>query len=130
MRGTKEKEEMQQRLEAACRQIASLQAQLEQQSGHDALTGMLGLTPFMNSLNRGLGRGSRYGRPVCVVRIDIDNFEAINVGRGRQVGDRVLAAAGHTISGQTREQDLVCRVAGDQFALLLPETDTAGASVC
>src|SRR3954451_8997189 len=130
MRGTKEKEEMQQRLEAACRQIASLQAQLEQQSGHDALTGMLALTPFMNSLNQELGRAGRYGRPVCVVRIDIDNFEAINVGRGRQVGDRVLAAAGHMISGQTREQDLVCRVAGDQFALLLPETDTAGAAVC
>src|SRR4051794_12959518 len=130
MRGTKEKEDLQQRLEAACRQVAQLQAQLQQHTGRDPLTGLLELTPFMNSLNQELGRASRYGRPVCVVRIDIDNFEAINVERGRQIGDRVLAAAGHTISGQTREQDLVCRVAGDQFALLLPETDTAGASVC
>src|SRR3954470_7597378 len=130
MRGTKEKEELQQRLEAACRQVAQLQAQLQQHTGRDPLTGMLELTPFMNSLGQELGRAGRYGRPVSVVRIDIDNFEAVNIQLGRQVGDRVLAATGRLIVGQTRAQDIVCRVAGDQFALLLPETDAAGASVC
>lgn len=130
MRGTREKEDLQQRLEAACRQIASLQAQLQQQSGRDPLTGLLELTPFMNSLNLELGRAGRYGRPVSVVRIDIDNFEAVNIHHGRAVGDRVLASAARTIGGQTRAQDMTCRVAGDQFALLLPETDAAGAAQC
>src|SRR3954453_16742005 len=130
MRGTKEKEDLQQRLEAACRQIASLQSQLQQQTGRDPLTGMLELTPFMNSLAQELGRAGRYGRPVAVVRIDIDNFEAVNIQCGRSAGDRVLAAASKLIAGQTRAQDMVCRVAGDQFALLLPETDAAGGSVC
>src|SRR3954449_6976768 len=130
MRGTKEKEDLQQRLEAACRQIASLQSQLQQQTGRDPLTGMLELTPFMNSLDQELSRAGRYGRPVAVVRIDIDNFEAVNIQVGRPAGDRVLAAAARMIAGQTRAQDIVCRVAGDQFALLLPETDAAGGAVC
>jgi diguanylate cyclase (GGDEF)-like protein len=121
---------MQQRLEAACRQIASLQSQLQMHSGRDPLTGLLELTPFMNALELELGRAGRYGRPVAVVRIDIDNFEAVNIQCGRPAGDRVLAAASKLIAGQTRAQDMACRVAGDQFALLLPETDAAGGAVC
>src|SRR3954454_24019998 len=130
MRGTKEKEELQQRLEAACRQVAQLQAQLQQHTGRDPLTGFLELTPVVKSLCVELGRAGRYGRPVSVVRIDIDNFEAVNIQYGRAIGDRVLAAAGRAIGGQTRAQDIACRVSGDQFALLLPETDAAGAAVC
>ena len=130
MRGARERDELQQRYEAACRQIATLQAQLQQHTGRDALTGLLELTPVMNSLGQELARAGRYGRPVSVVRIDIDNFEAINIQYERQVGDRVLAAAARAIGGQTRAQDVACRVAGDQFALLLPETDAAGAAVC
>src|SRR3954464_9157009 len=99
MRGTKEKDDLQQRLEAACRQIASLQSQLQMQTGRDPLTGMLELTPFMNSLGQELARAGRYGRPATVVRIDIDNFEAVNVQYGRTVGDRVLAAAARAIGG-------------------------------
>src|SRR3954447_7221045 len=126
----REKEELQQRLEAACRQIASLQSQLQMHSGRDPLTGLLELTPFMNALELELGRAGRYGRPVAVVRIDIDNFEAVNIQCGRPAGDRVLAAAAKLIGSQIRAQDVVCRVAGDQFALMLPETDAAGAAVC
>src|SRR5437868_12041346 len=116
MRGAKEREDMQQRLEAACRQIAQLQSQLQLHTGRDPLTGLLELTPFMNTLGVELARAGRYGRPVAVVRIDIDNFEAVNVQYGRPAGDRVLAMASRMIAGQTRAQDIVCRVAGDQFA--------------
>jgi diguanylate cyclase (GGDEF)-like protein len=131
MRGIRgETQELQQRLEAACRQIAQLQSQLQKQRGRDPLTGMLELTPFMNSLGQELGRAGRYGRPVTVVRIDIDNFEAVNIQVGRQAGDKVLAAAARMIAGQTRAQDIACRVAGDQFAILLPETDAAGGATC
>jgi diguanylate cyclase (GGDEF)-like protein len=130
MRGTREKEELQQRLEAACRQIASLQSQLQMHSGRDPLTGLLELTPFMNALEQELSRAGRYGRPVAVIRIDIDNFEAVNIQCGRSAGDRVLLAASKLVTGQTRAQDMACRVAGDQFALLLPETDAAGGAVC
>src|SRR3954449_4866227 len=130
MRGTRENQELHQRLEAASRQIASLQSQLQMQTGRDPLTGMLELTPFMNSLGQELERAGRYGRPVSVVRLDIDAFEAVNIQYGRPAGDRVLAAAGRAVAGQTRAQDVCCRVAGDQFALLLPETDAAGGAIC
>jgi diguanylate cyclase (GGDEF)-like protein len=121
---------MQQRLEAACRQIAQLQSQLQLQTGRDPLTGLLELTPFMTSLDQELNRAGRFGRPVAVLRVDIDNFEAVNLQHGRQVGDRLLAVAARAVAGETRGQDIACRVAGDQFALLLPETDAAGAAVC
>jgi diguanylate cyclase (GGDEF)-like protein len=130
MRGTRERDELQQRLQAASRQIAQLQAQLQAQTGRDPLTGLLELTPFMSALGQELARAGRYGRPVSVVRVDIDSFEAVNIEYGRGAGDRVLAAAAQMVAGQTRAQDIVCRVAGDQFALLLPETDSAGAAVC
>src|SRR3954454_14549721 len=126
MRGTREKEDLQQRFEDDCRQIASLQSQLQTHTGRDPLTGLLELTPFMNSLGQELGRAGRYGRPVAVIRIDIDNFEAVNIQYGRAAGDRVLAAASRTIAAHTRAQDIVCRVAMLDFALLLPETDAAG----
>ncbi|MFL5840169.1 MAG: HD domain-containing phosphohydrolase [Thermoleophilaceae bacterium] len=129
MRGN-ERAELRKRLDEAHRQISQLQAQLQQQAGHDPLTGMLDLRPFMTAVANELGRASRYGRPVAVVRIDIDDFEALNIQLGRSSGDRVLQAAGHAIASQTRAQDMVCRVAGDQFALLLPETDAAGGAVC
>src|SRR5438309_402998 len=111
MRGTKEKEELQQRLEAACRQIAQLQSQMQTHTGRDPLTGLLDLTPFMNSLGQELARAGRYGRPVAVVRIDVDDFEAVNIQAGRTIGDRVLAAVGRAIGGETRAQDIACRVA-------------------
>jgi diguanylate cyclase (GGDEF)-like protein len=130
MRGNQERAELHKRLDEAHRQISQLQAQLQQHAGHDSLTGLLELGPFMHALGNELGRAGRYGRPVVVIRLDIDNFEALNIQHGRMAGDRVLQAAGQAIVSQTRVQDMVCRVAGDQFALLLPETDAAGGAVC
>jgi diguanylate cyclase (GGDEF)-like protein/putative nucleotidyltransferase with HDIG domain len=130
MRGNQERAELQIKLADAHRQIAQLHAQLQQHSARDPLTGLLELSPFMNALGNELGRASRYGRPLSVLRLDIDDFEALNIQHGRATGDRVLAAAAQAIVSQTRAQDMVCRVAGDQFALLLPETDAAGAAVC
>src|SRR5436190_21437197 len=112
MRGTKEKEELQQRFEAACRQIATLQSQLQQHSGRDPLTGLLELTPFMNALEQELARAGRYGRPVAVMRIDIDDFEAVNVQCGRPAGDRVVVAGSKMMAGQMRARAAAVRGAG------------------
>src|SRR5438552_13871243 len=129
MRGS-EREQLQSQLQAANREIARLQAQLMQQAQLDPVTGLMKLTPFMTAVTNELSRAARYGRPVVVGRIDIDNFEAVNIQHGRVVGDSILAAAGQCVASQTRAQDTVCRVAGDQFALLLPETDAAGGAQC
>src|SRR3954447_11646700 len=129
MRGS-ERDQFQQQIESAHREIARLQSQLMQQAQLDPVTGLMKLTPFMTAVQNEIDRAARYGRPVVVARIDIDNFEGVNIQYGRQIGDKVLAAAAQTIAGQTRAQDMICRVAGDQFALLLPETDAAGGAQC
>ena len=129
MRGS-EREQLNSQIQSANREIARLQAQLMQQSQMDPVTGLMKLTPFVGLVHNEIDRAGRYGRPVCVARIDIDNFEALNIQHGRHVGDQVLGGAARTIQSQTRAQDSLCRVAGDQFALLLPETDAAGAAQC
>src|SRR3954463_6027589 len=130
IRGREERDQLQNRLEAANREIARLQSQLMQQSQMDPVTGLIKETPFMNAVTNELARAGRYGRPVVAARIDIDNFEAVNVQHGRAAGDRALAAAAQAIISQIRAQDTLCRGSGDQFALLLPETDAAGGVQC
>lgn len=129
-RGRDERDELRNRLEAANRENARLQSQLLQQSQMDPVTGRMKLTPFMNVVTTEIERASRYGRPVVVARIDIDNFEAVNVQHGRLAGDRALCAVAQAIASQVRAQDTLCRASGDQFALLLPETDAAGGAQC
>jgi diguanylate cyclase (GGDEF)-like protein len=129
MRGS-EREQLQSQVAAANREIARLQSQLMQQAQLDPITGLMKITPFITAVENELARAGRYGRPVVLARIDIDNFEALNIQHGRVLGDRVLATAAQSIASQTRAQDNVCRVAGDEFALLLPETDAAGGAQC
>jgi two-component system, cell cycle response regulator len=129
MRGN-EKEELRRRLEETQRQLKQLQRQYHEQAGRDPATGLREIGPFMTGLGNELDRASRYGRPVVVARLDLDGFEALNVQHGRRVCDRVIVAAGTAIKSQTRAQDTVCRAGGDQFAILLPETDAAGGMQC
>jgi diguanylate cyclase (GGDEF)-like protein len=129
MRGS-EREQLQSQIATANREIARLQAQLLQQAQLDPVTNLMKVTPFMTAVANELARAGRYGRPVAIARIDLDNFEALNIQHGRVVGDRVLATAAQSIASQTRAQDSVCRVAGDEFAVLLPETDAAGGAQC
>jgi diguanylate cyclase (GGDEF)-like protein/putative nucleotidyltransferase with HDIG domain len=129
MRG-RERDDLRSQLDAANREIARLQAQLMQQAQLDPVTGLMKLTPFMNAVTNEIGRASRYGRSVVVARVDIDNFEALNIQHGRAAGDQILASVAQAIATQIREQDLVCRGSGDQFVLLLPETDAAGGAQC
>jgi diguanylate cyclase (GGDEF)-like protein len=68
-----------------------------------------------------------YKRPLTVALHDVDGFRAINLRHGYAVGDEVLAAIGNLISEQTRVNDLACRMGGDEFALLLPETNAEAA---
>lgn len=129
MRGS-EREELRRRLDETQRQLKQLQRQYQEQAGRDPATGLLEIGPFMKLVGNELSRAGRYGRPVVVVRVDIDGFEALNVQHGRAACDRVIAAAGAAIASQTRAQDTVCRAGGDQFAVLLPETDAAGGMQC
>ena len=112
----------------ARRRIAELEAELAQRDSRDPLARtLLTLRAFRAQLELDVSRAQRYKRPLTVALLDIDGFRAINLRHGYAVGDQVLAAIGNLISEQTRVNDLACRMGGDEFALLLPETNTDAA---
>jgi len=110
-------------LAGARQRIAELESQLSRLEQRDPLTrGLLSLTAFRAQLELDVARAHRYGRPLAVALIDIDHFRQINLEHGYAGGDSVLVAVGHLLGDETRVHDLACRMGGDEFALLLPET--------
>jgi diguanylate cyclase (GGDEF)-like protein len=108
--------------------IAELESELAQRSSHDPLTAEM-LTPaaFRAQLELDVQRAERYRRPLSVLLLDIDGFRSINLEHGLGTGDAVLLAVAKSIGGQTRAHDLACRMGGDEFVVLLPETGSEGA---
>jgi len=130
MRGRVERDELRRRLEEAQRQLARMQQEVQARSRRDPLTGLMEVGEFMARLTDEAGRAARYGRPLSVLRVDVDEFEALNVQYGRPSVDRVLVATAESIAASIRSHDLLCRAGGDEFALLLPETPAEGGIAC
>jgi len=115
-------------LAEARRRIGELETQIAQRDSRDPLAAtLLTLRAFRTQLELDVRRAQRYGRPLTVVLIDVDGFRAINLRYGYGAGDEVLVALGGLISAETRVHDLACRMGGDEFGLLLPETGTEAA---
>ncbi|MGQ0607320.1 MAG: EAL domain-containing protein [Chloroflexota bacterium] len=95
----------------------------------DPLTGLGNHRAFHEELGRQAAAALRYEVPLALVLIDLDEFKAINDGRGHAGGDRVLRGFGALLSGSLRLADRAFRVGGDEFAVLLPHTDLAGARI-
>jgi diguanylate cyclase (GGDEF)-like protein len=93
----------------------------------DSLTQLTNRRTFIALAERELVRARRYRTPLAVVLCDLDHFKRINDTRGHQAGDRVLVHAARTLTQAVRDVDTVARWGGEEFALLLPETDLQGA---
>lgn len=93
----------------------------------DSLTGLFLRDYFFRRLEEEYSRSARYGGSFSVLMLDLDAFKSINDRHGHLAGDRYLRALGQTIRTRLRAADLACRYGGDEFCLLLPETDLAGA---
>ena len=114
-------------LAAARERIAELERELKRSSLHDPIAGgLLTLRAFRTQLELELERARRYRRPLTVALLDVDRFRYINLKHGFSSGDAVLAAVGQQIGQATRVNDLACRAGGDEYAMLFPETETAG----
>jgi len=100
---------------------------LERLASVDDLTGVLNRRALIDGLTRQLAQARRTGRPVTVVLLDVDNFKQINDTFGHGVGDLVLRALGERCRSVSRESDLVGRLGGEEFALVLPDTHMHGA---
>jgi diguanylate cyclase (GGDEF)-like protein len=106
-----------------------LHRQAERLSLTDPLTGLWNYRFMQTSLRREAERSRRYQRPSALLAIDLDRFKDVNDSYGHPVGDQVLVELARRITAQIREVDLAFRHGGEEFMVLLPETDAVGAGV-
>src|SRR5208282_3107021 len=82
---------------------------------------------FAEAFEKELNRARRYGLPLALVLLDLHRFKEVNDKHGHHRGDEVLTAAATTLRKALRTSDSAFRIGGDEFALLLPQTDPAQA---
>jgi diguanylate cyclase len=125
-------DDLQQRLEKAEKQLEAQAAEIkayESEARTDSLTGLSNRRAFDDELRRRVNEWERKRTPLTLIILDIDHFKKFNDTHGHQVGDEVLRTVAKTLRNQAREMDLPCRYGGEEFAVILPATEIAGACV-
>ncbi len=107
-----------------------MKEQLRHQADHDSLTGLFNRRRFGEEVSGQLSYAQRYSRPGVLLLLDIDSFKFVNDSYGHPVGDRLLCDVGAILGATVRETDVVARIGGDEFAVLLREaTEEEGLEV-
>ncbi len=104
-------------------------ARLEQLAFRDGLTNLYNHRYFQEILGKEIARVKRYKHSLCLIMFDIDFFKDLNDSFGHPGGDQVLINLAKTISAAVRPSDIVARYGGDEFAVILPETNLTGLKV-
>jgi diguanylate cyclase (GGDEF)-like protein len=102
---------------------AQIRARLEHQAQTDSLTGLFNHRAFHERLLNALQEASRTHFPVAVLMLDIDNFKRVNDVHGHGVGDEVLQQLAETLRSSVRPQDVVCRLGGEEFGVIMSACD-------
>lgn len=108
---------------------AGLHATVRDQAVTDSLTGLSNRRHFDAALEAEIGRSRRFGGDVGLLMLDLDGFKPINDRYGHQEGDRVLIEVAGLLRRLTREVDHLARYGGDEIAIILPQTELAGAEL-
>ena len=108
---------------------ARLHAIARHEAVTDPLTGLANRRRFMEELGLKVSRVQRYSRELAVILVDLDNFKGINDHHGHAAGDDVLCAVAGVLLSGVRDLDVPARLGGEEFAVLLPETNLEGATI-
>ena len=103
-----------------------LERELRRLATTDSLTGLANRRQFTTLAHQEMERSLRYGSPLAVVMLDVDFFKKVNDSWGHAIGDELLRALTAAMEGQLRDVDVLGRMGGEEFAVLLPETDLEG----
>lgn len=99
---------------------------LRQMATRDDLTGLLNRRFFMETVEQALRRAERFPEPACVLYVDLDGFKSVNDRAGHRTGDRVLSAVAARLRQAVRAADVVGRIGGDEFAVLIERLGSPG----
>lgn len=111
------------------REIRTARRKISEMATLDELTGLYNRRYFMEALERERSRAQRHGKALSLCMMDLDFFKSVNDKLGHGAGDLVLADMGRIIREWSRQSDVPCRYGGEEFAVILPETDIEGARV-
>lgn len=111
------------------RELEKKNHELERLAYFDALTGILNRHAILAKLAEWLVHVQRYGERLSVAMLDIDHFKQVNDTRGHRTGDRVLSEVARVLQRSIRQTDFVGRYGGEEFLIILPSTDVAGAAI-
>lgn len=114
-------------LQAEIRALRLQIAELERLADSDTLTPLLNRRAFLREVERSIARVARHGTPISVMIADLDGLKAINDDAGHQAGDAALMHVGYALKAQVRATDIVARIGGDEFALVLEDFDATAA---
>ncbi|MBI1311797.1 diguanylate cyclase [bacterium] len=120
--------ELNARVRAALR-TKRFQDMLAQRAMIDGLTGLWNRTQFELRLQDEVASTQRYDRPLSLIMLDVDHFKKLNDNHGHPFGDEVLQAVGDALAQTARTTDWACRYGGEEFALILRETNLDGALI-
>ena len=112
-------------LEAEAHSLRNRLQQQRQAAQIDGLTGIYNRQAYEERVGQEFARWRRFGTPVSMAVLDIDNFKVINDTYGHQAGDKVLTTIASVLSGNIRETDFLARYGGEEFVLMMPGADLA-----
>lgn len=117
------------KLARTIRELETSRRLLAEQATTDPLTHLKNRRAFFENGTKHISMARRYGTDVSIIVADVDHFKKVNDTHGHQAGDDALIAVARVLIDMTRTEDTVARIGGEEFAILLPDTNRLGAAV-